>query len=226
MFSRRSFLWQGALAAVFCAGPLRAWSANRNNPASSLPQGHITGKVSSLNRQLFEGAVGSTFKVSSAAGNTQPAFLQLATVQDLPALVPVNNASMAVPPPKSSSPEVTTVGYMLEFTGGPSTGLAQGTYLFEHDALGQFELFIVPNGQTPQAYTAVFNQLEVPTAVTAPSPAPKLPGRTRPGNGPGAGATGSNNTSSGNASGSSIGKPLQQELEPLFRDSLKPKLPE
>jgi hypothetical protein len=157
--SRRSFLWQGPLAAMFCAGPMRAWSANRTNAGNNnFPQVHITGKVTNLSRPLFEGAVGETFKVSPADGR-QPVWLQLAKVEDLPALAPVNTGSMAVPPPKSSSPALTTVGYMLEFTGGPSTGLAQGTYLFEHAKLGHFQLFIVPVGQTPQAYTAVFNQL-------------------------------------------------------------------
>src|SRR5215472_13583328 len=119
-FSRRRFLWQGPIAALFCAGPLRAWSANRNNPGNSLSQGRITGKVSNLSRQLFEDAVGSSFKVT-VAGDTQPVWLQLAAVQDLPALVPVNVGSMAVPPPQSSSPAVTTTGFMLSFTGGPST---------------------------------------------------------------------------------------------------------
>jgi hypothetical protein len=157
--SRRTFLWQGTLAALFCAGPMRAWSANRNNPGNNnLSQGHITGKVTNLSRPLFEGAVGQTFKVSPANG-AQPVWLQLAAVEDLPALAPVNTGSMAVPPPQSSSPAIATVGYILSFTGGPSTGLAQGTYLFEHAKLGQFPLFIVPVGQTPQAYTAVFNEL-------------------------------------------------------------------
>jgi hypothetical protein len=158
-FSRRRFLWQGSLAAMLCAGPLRAWSAAQNKPGNSLSQGHITGKVSNSSRQLFEGAVGENFKVSQAHG-AQPFWLQLAAVEDLPALAPVNTAAMAVPPPKSSSPAVTTAGFILSFTGGPSSGLGQGTYHFEHAKLGQFQLFIVPVGQTPQAYTAVFNQLE------------------------------------------------------------------
>lgn len=224
-FSRRKFLWQGSLAAMFCAGPLRAWSANRNNPGDSLSHGRITGKVSNLSRQLFEGAVGSSFNVSSVAGNTQPVSLQLAAVEDLPALVPVNPGSMAVPPPQSSSPAVTTVGFMLSFTGGPSTGLKQGTYLFEHDAFGQFKLFIVPLGQTPQAYTAVFNQLETTAAVAPPSPVQQPPGRTRPGNTSGAGAAGTN-SGSGNPGGSENGDPAQQQLEPVFTHSLKSKLPE
>lgn len=226
-FSRRRFLWQGTLAAMVCAGPLRVWSANRNTPGNNVSQGHITGKVSNLNRQLFEGAVGSNFKVSTVAGDTQPVALQLAAVEDLPALVPVNIGSMAVPPPKSSSAAVTTVGFMLSFTGGPSTGLKQGTYLFEHDALGQFQLFIVPLGQTPQAYTAIFNQVETTAAVAPPpSPVQQLPGRSRPGNAPGGGAAGTGGTGAGNADGSVSEDPSQQPLEPVFTHTLKSKLPE
>jgi hypothetical protein len=224
-FSRRSFLWQGTLAALFCAGPMRAWSANRNNQGNSASQGRITGKVSNLSRQLFEAAVGTSFQVS-AGQNSRPVSLQLSSVEDLPALVPVNSASMAVPPPQSSRPAVVTVGFILSFTGGPSTGLAQGTYLFEHDALGQFQLFIVPLGQTPQAYTAVFNQVEAAAVVNAPSPVPPPPGRTRPGNAPGKGTPGPANAGSGEAGGSTSGEPLQQQLEPVFSQPLKSKPPE
>lgn len=223
-FSRRSFLWQGALAALFCAGPMRAWGENRNNPGNSGSQGHITGKVSNLSRQLFEGLVGTSFQVSAPNGNA--ASLQLAAVEDLPALVPVNTASMAVPPPHSSSPAVVTAGFILSFTGGPSTGLAQGTYLFQHSALGQFQLFIVPQAQTPQAYTAVFNQLEAAAVVNAPSPVPQPPGRTRPGNAPGPGPAGPANAGSGDAGGSTSGESLHQQLEPIFSQPLKSKLPE
>jgi Domain of unknown function (DUF6916) len=223
-FSRRKFLQQGTLAALVCAGPWRAWSANRNNPGNST-QGHITGKVSSLSRQLFEGAVGSNFKVLPTVESTQPVWLQLAAVQDLPTLAPVNTGAMAVPPPRSSSPPVTTEGFMLSFTGGPSTGLAQGTYLFDREGLGQFQLFIVPEGRSPEAYTAVFNQVETTVAEAAPSPS-QLPGRSRPGNAPGAGVASPGNAGSGNAVGSGAGQPAQEPLEPFFRDSLKSKLPE
>jgi uncharacterized protein DUF6916 len=230
-FSRRKFLQQGTLAALVCAGPWRAWSANRNGSGNSGSQAHITGKVSGLSRRFFEGAVGSNFKVSTTVGSTQPAWLLLAAVHDLPALAPVNTGAMAVPPPKPSSPPVTTEGFMLSFTGGPSTGLAQGTYLFEHDGLGQFQLFIVPEGRSPEAYTAVFNQVEAAAAVAGPPS--QLPGRSRAGNAPGAGAgvTSPGNASSGNAGsdnagGSGAGQPAQQPLEPVFNQPLRFRLPE
>ena len=223
-FSRRKFLQQGTLAALVCAGPLRVLGATGNNPVNNLPYGHITGKTASLNRSLFESAVGSSFTVT--AGDVT-ASLQLATVDDLPVLVSPNTGAMAVPPPKSSR-AVTTEGFMLSFTGGPSTGLAQGTYLFENGALGQFQLFIVPDGRTPQAYTAVFNHLASTAAIVAPTPSPsKLPGRSRPVSAPGVGTAGPGSASSiGNASESGTGQSAQEPLEPVLGHSVKSKLPE
>ena len=116
---------------------------------------------------------------------------------------------------------------MLTFTGGPSDGLAQGTYLFEHDTLGEFRLFVVPEGINPQSYVAVFNQVEA-TALT--SVQSQLPGRSRPGMAPGgcsaSGNAGSGTAGSGNVSGSGAGDPAQEPLEPVFGHSLKSKLPE
>ena len=226
MYSRRKFLQQGTLAALVCAGPIKIWSAGRNNPGNSPSQVHITGKAMGLNRQQFVAAVGSSFMVVEA-GNTQPVFLQLAAVSDLPALVPVNLGSMAVPPPTPSRAPVTTEGFMLSFTGGPSDGLAQGTYVFENATLGQFRLFIVPEGITPQTYVAVFNQVEAAALTSVPS---QLPGRSRPGIAPGGGSTSGNagfgSAGSGNASGSGAGEPTQEPPEPVFGHSLKSKLPE
>ena len=219
-FSRRKFLQQGTLAALVCAGPLRVLGATGNN----LPHGHITGKAASLNRSMFESAVGSSFQVTAGE---QTAWLQLAAVDDLPALLSPNTGAMAVPPPKSSK-AVTTEGFMLLFTGGPSTGLSQGTYLFENGVLGQFQLFIVPDGRTPQAYTAVFNHLASTAAIVAPTPSPsKLPGGARPGSARDIGTAGPGNASGvGNGSESGTGQPAQEPLEPVFGHTLKSKLPE
>lgn len=218
-FSRRKFLQHSSLAALACATPWRAWSENTNAPGSSSPLGHITGKASNLTRQALEGAVGSSFKVSTVDGNGQAAWLILAAVHDLPALTPVNAGSMAVPPPRSSSPPVSTEGFMLSFAGGPSTGLAQGTYVFQHDVLGTLKIFIVPAGMGVQSYTAVFN--EVSSAVATPAPPSQLPGRARPDSTPRAGGSGVVNEE-----GSPTGQPAQEPLDPVFGHPLKSKLPE
>jgi hypothetical protein len=49
--------------------------------------------------------------------------------------------------------------FSLFFTGRGDRALGQGTYKFEHSALGQFPLFIVPGRRQreEQIYEAVFN---------------------------------------------------------------------
>ncbi|MEK6409225.1 MAG: hypothetical protein AABN34_20055 [Acidobacteriota bacterium] len=51
--------------------------------------------------------------------------------------------------------------FAILFRGPRDTLLAQGTYLLEHDAIGSFDLFLVPVGMDDQGidYEAVFNRL-------------------------------------------------------------------
>ncbi len=237
--SRRKFLQHGAFAAVALAGaPLPAWSSVHQPPAEpgsqhTAPSLHASGTVSFLGRQAFEQAVGSAFQVSSGA-NSQPVWLTLVSVNDLPALAPVNVGSMAVPPPLSSL--VATTGFALSFQSSAQP-LAQGTYAFQHSTLGKFQLFIVPGPEGTQSYTAVFNLL---TGATSPTP-PRLhpPVGTRPaGTGSAGAGQGQRGTSSGAASGSAvgaggsssggaaIGQPAQENLEPVLGRQLETKLPE
>ena len=54
--------------------------------------------------------------------------------------------------------------FSITFLGPGDVMLPQATYPFEHEALGQFDLFIVPIGQDEQGiyYEAVFNRLLKP----------------------------------------------------------------
>jgi hypothetical protein len=45
---------------------------------------------------------------------------------------------------KPGDPNAPRAPFGLTFSGPPDTVLTQGTYLFEHPALGTFEIFIVP----------------------------------------------------------------------------------
>src|SRR5215469_14588610 len=120
--NRRRFLQNSALAAAGCAAtPFFAslsWAQQRPENVSSEFQigpraSHsFTNDHSGVDRQSFEGLVGSSFKVSPQTGGTNPVWLRLSTVSDLPSLAPVNPASMAVPP-KQTSPAPTTSGYLL-----------------------------------------------------------------------------------------------------------------
>jgi len=54
--------------------------------------------------------------------------------------------------------------FSVIFDGPDSRFLPQGMYVFEHEGLGRFELFIVPVGRKPGSfqYQAVFNRLVEP----------------------------------------------------------------
>jgi len=161
--SRRRFLQHGALAAAACvAVPLEALGAQRpsigGNPNGLGAHNSVT---SHLTRDSFAALIGASFKVTTAPG-ASPVWLRLSSVDDPPALAPVNIASMAVPPKSSASPIITT-GYMVSFIG-PGTSLKQGMYTFENNRLGSFHLFIVPGADGSGTYTAVFNLLNTPAA--------------------------------------------------------------
>jgi uncharacterized protein DUF6916 len=177
-FSRRLFLRSGALAAAACvSNPLLALGGRRpiggeeeSDPSLKLPsvqsgnwEDHA-GALDRLERNAFAGAVGSSFKVFLTP-DSSPVWVTLQSVEDLPQIVPVNPASFAVMN-RASSVAPATSGFVLVFGG--SSELPQGTYLFEHDGLGTFALFTVPNGNGQQLYTGVVNRLESSFIVAVP----------------------------------------------------------
>lgn len=222
--SRRKFLTKSAIAAAaFVAAPLpAAWSGVHQPSPDVTPSSHIFGKTAVLDRHAFEQAVGSHFQVSSKSGDFQPVWLTLLAVSDLPAIVPINPASMAVPPPKTFT-SVTTVGYLVTFNSSAEP-LPQGVYTFKHDVLGTFDLLIVPESHAGTTYTAVFNTLSSTAAMHFRPPRPNRPVSGVP--------TGNSVKSAGGGSGadgvpaSLPGGPAEQQMEPGFRDRAEPKLPE
>src|SRR5579859_1190040 len=175
--SRRIFLQQGVLAAAACATtPLLALGSQRptgGDRARELPSHRSSGSSNwqdhasafdHLGRSNFTNTIGTDFKVT-VPGSTQPVWVTLLAVEDLPALPAVNPASFAVASKQSSSAP-TTSGFVLRFGG--STPLSQGTYLFQHDALGLFALFAVPQGNGRQVYNAIVNRLDGATIVAVP----------------------------------------------------------
>ena len=179
-FSRRRFLQHSAMAAAACAAaPLPGWGRGVNKPAGQgapaqahqatppkFPPAQLTpGAMDALghmSRQDFVQAIGEAFQVTPGSPKASPVFLRLLAVNDLPALAPVNPASMAVSP-RPSTPVVTT-GFMLQFAGTGTRPLAQGTYVFQHPVLGQFALFVVPGNGPQQTCTGVINWLGTSSA--------------------------------------------------------------
>ncbi len=179
-FSRRIFLRHGVLATVACASnPLMAFAVRRGDiggnevggpqriPAAGSDnwQDHAAA-LDRLDRNAFSGAVGTNFKVFTGAGQL-PVWVTLLAVEDLPAIAPVNPASFAVAN-KQSGFAPPSSGFVLLFGG--SSPVSQGTHLFEHQDLGRFALFTVPDGNGTQVYTAVVNRLETSVIAVPHSP--------------------------------------------------------
>ena len=186
--SRRIFLRGGMLAAAaYASSPFTASAANRvlpgekgfphNGGGHAVPIPGVVGGherspeqkhagLSHIHRDAFAECIGSAFKVSRTSSDAGNDFwLTLLRVQDLPAPIMGNPASMAVPPPAGYARGEQTSAFVLEFSGGPALGVAQDTYFFRHDVLGEFALLIVPSG--PQQYTGTINRLEVLKAILA-----------------------------------------------------------
>ena len=177
-FSRRIFLRHGVLAAAACAAnPLMVFGARRapiggneegdpqRTPGAGSDnwQDHATA-LDRLGRNAFSGAIGSSFKVFTVAGQL-PVWVTLLAVEDLPAIAPVNPASFAVAN-KRSGFAPTSSGFVLLFGG--SSPVPQDTHLFEHQELGRFALFTVPAGNGSQVHTAVVNRLDTAAVIAIP----------------------------------------------------------
>jgi hypothetical protein len=57
--------------------------------------------------------------------------------------------------------------FSLLFQGPPDRGVQQGSYSFEHEELGKFELFIVPISRKEEGfvYEAAFNRIKKGSAI-------------------------------------------------------------
>lgn len=159
--SRRKLLQNTVLAAAACAaGALPVWAAKNQKGPNGPPQPEVEDAgLKPLDRVAFEAAVGSGFRVTPTTGGSSVVWLRLLSVNDLPALVPINTGAMAVPPPRQKSAPVKTAGFLLSFLGTLPKPLPQGTYNFEHARLGKFSLLIVPGKSGQETYTAVINRL-------------------------------------------------------------------
>src|SRR5260370_36519988 len=236
--SRRRFLKHGAFAAIACAAvPTQAFSGRKHDLDGSgdLGRNALSHPSLSVNRGAFESLVGSPFKVTETSGNGSPVWLRLAGVSDLPAAAAGNAGLMSVAPPHFS-PAPTTPGYILSFSAG-GTSLSQDTYIFENERMGKFPMFIVPGG--PGQYTAIFNLLNSPVPLTPADDhaAPVLGGGPSSGAATPAGnagaASGGTQGPAGNAGASfggavttsPVGRPAQEQLEPMLGGPVKTQLP-
>lgn len=155
--SRRTLLQRTILVMAACAAaPFPAWAAKKNSSANENVVDNAG--LEHLNRSDFEAQIGSGFEATPTSKKSASLWLRLLAVSDLPALVPVNPASMDVPPKQKSAP-IQTSGFMLSFLSTEPKPLLQDTFNFEHAVLGKFSLLLVPEGPGKQTYTAVINRL-------------------------------------------------------------------
>jgi hypothetical protein len=224
-FSRRMFLRHGVLAAAAaCASsPLLALGNRRPtggddnaNPLQRVPssksgswQDHASA-LDNLGRAMFAGAVGTNFKVFLSADHSSPVWVTLLAVQDLPQITPANTASFAVAN-KASSITPTSSGFLLVFAG--SSPLPQSTNLFEHDALGRFALFTVPEGNGQQLYNAVVNRLDGAHVIAVPFATGKVAQQNQ------AGASAGANVGANNVRVSSPTSSTDESLSPALSGS-------
>jgi len=96
--------------------------------------------AASLEHETFSKYLNTSFRISLGESNTVEAVLS--TVNDL-----------------QLSPQQER--FAIIFRGPREPLLQQGTYLFEHDEMGEFNLFIVPIRQDDAGtfYEAVFNRM-------------------------------------------------------------------
>jgi hypothetical protein len=127
-------------------------------------QDHVAA-LDHISRDAFAAAIGTNFKVFLATDDTLPVWMTLFAVEDLPKVAPANGASFAVAN-RASSIAPTSSGFVLVFGG--SSALPQGTRLFEHENMGRFALFIVPEGRGQQLYSAVVNRLDGNQIIAVP----------------------------------------------------------
>ena len=140
--SRRKFV-EGAVVTSIVAGTTLQSKTLAANHETKSRTSTPTNPIDYYNKSTFAAYIDSDFRVVTGRNET---WLRLVLVDDLPTHEP----SMA-------SREC----FRLLFSEAAGTPLAQGTYQFEHSALGQFALFIVPGNpaNAKRHYEAVFNRL-------------------------------------------------------------------
>lgn len=153
MSTRREFLLNcTTLAAGVAIAPIASWGAV--SPLTEV-------SLDSISLAKFTELVNTTFTV--IGGNGETTSLELTSVR-------------TPPPAKASSKRPADAGnekFSLTFQGSPDQLLGQNSYLFAHQNIGCFSIFIVPIVVADQGgcyYEAVFNRpSRGPTPVVSPT---------------------------------------------------------
>ena len=149
--SRRDFLKNGIIAAAAIGSALTVSKNVFGQRNSDFANAQISESLpfdllAQRNKETFSQFLGTSFFVS---GQSRRASFTLSEVRDL------QNYKDA-----SYAPSGTRESFRLLFQGSRDH-LPEGTYLFAHDALGSFDLFISPAGMSKGSnfYQAHFNRV-------------------------------------------------------------------
>jgi hypothetical protein len=139
--TRREFFASSCAVAVSLLGPLGAYAMGerRGLPILKGRRGHVM--VKDLTFELFQPHVDTVFSVGGTeVGRHRMKLVEVASRESNPAIE----------------------SFSLLFEGPVQPLLPQGIYRFDHPGIGDFEIFIVPVGQTAGGtrYEAVFNRLK------------------------------------------------------------------
>ena len=164
--SRRKFLKAGIVASLFAGIPgTLASPGAAQNPLRLARQLKTTGPLAYYNKEAFAAYLNSDFRITNyGSGKT---WVRLILVEDFP-------TSEALTAPDEC--------FRLLFVAAAETSLPQGTYSFDHAALGSFPLFIVPGKPLDGKvhYEAVFNRRFSSDVGPTAIPNAKQPGKKRP----------------------------------------------
>ncbi len=145
--SRRRFLTRAAVGLGVLQAPA-AWPGVMGAVLSTRPAWNC--RIDTLTDAIFNGVLGSQFRVRGAAG--ERAELQLVEVRNLAS----RKARLAAA--ADARPRALREPFSILFDGRAGDALAQDTYTVEHASLGSFRMLLVPVGlPRPVArYEAIF----------------------------------------------------------------------
>ena len=162
--SRRKFLEAGILTSIVSGATLRSTALAATHPSQGAESNILATSIDYYNQSTFAAYINSDFRITRGREET---WLRLVLVEDFPTRESVTPSEC----------------FRLLFSGSVEESLQQGTYQFDHAALGAFPLFIVPGNPADgkRRYEAVFNRLAsgTVTPVVNPSPVTHPPGKKR-----------------------------------------------
>lgn len=160
--SRRKFLEAGVLTSIVTGATLKSATLAAPHRSSETESSMRASSIDYYNKSTFESYLNSDFRVANGRDET---WLRLVLVEDFP-------TEQVLRAPEEC--------FRLLFLEKVGSSLEQGTYQFEHSALGTFPLFIVPGNPAAvrTRYEAVFNRRSSWTAAV-PSPPVNHPGKKR-----------------------------------------------